>query len=488
MGNKSLKMQKNSNRLIAILILVIMASIGHTCKKADDNVYKYQLKFITEEFKPFNYTEDGNLTGLAPELLKNICSVLNIPENTEVLDWNNGYEQVQNDPNTVLFSTVLNSERRDLFKWAGPYASLDWLFYSASLKKVELSSLDDAKKVARIGVITDYSIEQYLVGKGFTNLVNCADNKDAFGKLLSGEIDLFPSDRITAEAALNLLGKSIYDVTDELTIRTDLVYFAFNKSIPDEVVADFQNAIDELKSNGILKSLYQKYMQSPDAPGILQLYTEQYPPLTFLNSFGEITGFGTDIVREIMKRNGTFYDIKLSLWSNGYEMALNNPNFCLFTMDRTDLRKDLFKWVGPIGTNTTYFYTRAGSGITITSLDDAKKLESVGTVNSWFSDQHLRSLGFTNLVSDGSPAVMTKMLVSGEIDAFVCTSVTFPEILKDAGYQYSMVSPAFALMSSDYYIAFSNNTPDSVVKQWQDALDATKKDGTYQAIYSKWLK
>jgi polar amino acid transport system substrate-binding protein len=351
-----------------------------------------------------------------------------------------------------------------------------------------LSSLDDAKKVSRIGVLKDYAIEQYLVSNKFTNLVYCSDNKDAFNKLLKGEIDLFPSDKISAEAALGSLGKTIYDVNGELTIRTDLVYFAFNKAIPDAVVADFQKVIDGLKNNGVLKSLYQKYMQATDAPGIIQVYTEQYPPLTYRNNSGEITGFGTDLVREIMKRNGTFYDIKLSLWSNGYELALNNPNFCLFTMDRTDIRKDLFKWVGPIGTNTTYFYTLAGSGITIGSVEDAKKLKSIGTVSSWFSDQHLRSQGFSNLISDGYPAVMAEKLVSGKINAFVCTSVTFPEILKNLGYPYSKVNPSYALMSSDYYITFSKSTPDALVKKWQDALDAAKKDGTYQAIYAKWLK
>jgi ABC-type amino acid transport substrate-binding protein len=481
-------MQRNKKHFAVVFLLFLMALMNSACHKNDVNTYRFEFKFVTEEYKPLNYTDGENITGLAPELLKKICTKLNIPFQTEVLDWQVGYSQLKNDANTVLYSTVLNTERRDLFKWAGPYASVDWLFFSASLKRVELSSLEDAKKVIRIGVIKDYAIEQYLLGKGFSNLVHCTDNKDAFSKLLKGEIDLFPADRITAEAALNTLGKSIYDVTGELTIRTDLVYFAFNKAVPDDVVADFQGAIDEMKSNGVLKSLYQKYMQSPDAPGILQVYTEQYPPLTFLNNFGEITGFGTDIVREIMKRNGTFYDIKLSLWSNGYEMALNNPNFCLFTMDRTNLRTELFNWVGPIGTNTTYFYTRAGSGITISSIEDAKKLELVGTVNSWFSDQYLRSLGFSNLVSDGSPSVMTGKLINGEIDAFVCTGVTFPDILKSAGYTYNMVNPAFALMSSDYYIAFSKNTSQTIVKQWQDALEAMKKDGTYQAIYSKWLK
>jgi ABC-type amino acid transport substrate-binding protein len=458
------------------------------CQKKSDEAYRFQFQFLTENYKPLNYIENTTVTGLAPDLLKEICKQLNIPFEVQVLPWDEAYNLAQNTGNAVLFSTILNAERKDLFKWAGPIASYDWLFYTSSPSQITLNSLDDAKKIGKIGVINDYAIEQYLVQKGFTNLVSCTDNVDAFDKLLKGEIDLLPSDKITAEAALKTLNKSIYTVTAISTIKTDLVYFAFNKQVPDDVVADFQTEIDRLKTNGTLRTLSQKYLNTSDVPAVLQIYTEQYPPISFRNNLGEITGFGSDIVNEIMKRNHIFVDITLSSWSNGYELALNNPNFCLFTMDRTALRENLFQWVGPIGTNTTWFYTKAGSGITITSVEDARNLNAVGTVSSWFSDQHLRDIGFTNLISDSDPNVMTEKLMDGEIDAFVCTDVTFPTILKGLGYQYSEVLRTCSLMSSDYYIAFSKNTPVSRINQWQTTLDSMKMDGTYEVLFQKWMQ
>ena len=156
-------------------------------------------------------------------------------------------------------------------------------------------------------------------------------------------------------------------------------------------------------------------------------------------------------------------------------------------MDRTNQRENLFQWVGPIGSNVTYFYVRAGSGITIKSIDEARALGSVGTVSSWFSDQHLRGLGFTNLVTASDPELMTRKLMNGEIDAFVCTNITFPSILRSMNYQYNQVEPAYQLMSSDFYIAFSKNTPTATVLKWQQALDAAKQDGTYDAISGKWF-
>lgn len=475
--------------IVQVSLLVFTLILLFTrCDKKTHESYRFKFQFITENYAPLNYMEGNDLIGLGPDILRSVCENLNIPFEVSVLPWNEGYSLVQSADNGVLFCTILNSNRKDVFKWAGPVASLDWWFYSASGSTISLSTLDEARKIGKIGVLKDYSIEQYLVQQGFTNLVYCTDNVDAFNKLLKGDIDLFPSDKITAEAAMKSIGKSIYLINPVLTIRTDLVYFAFNKNIPDDVVTDFQNQIDALKANGTLKALSEKYLNTSDFPGTLQIYTEQYPPLTFRNNSGVITGFGTDIVSEIMKRNRIFTDIRLSSWSNGYELALNNPNVCLFTMDRTPIRENLFQWVGPIGTNTTWIYTKTGSGVRISSLEDARKLTSIGTVSSWFSTQYLLSLGFTNLVQNGDPDVLAKKLMIGEIDAFVCSGVTFPDILTAAGYHYSQAFPSFRLMSSDYYIAFSLKTPQAIVNQWQTTFEALKSDGTYEAISQRWLK
>jgi len=468
---------------------LLLLAIIVTFFSCDDviNEEQTELKFITEEYAPFNYSEDEIASGFSTDLLQEICAEMDLDFNIEFSSWEEAYNTALTTDNAVLFSTALNSQRRDLFKWAGPIASLDWNFYAASGSSLELSDVDDAKDVGNIGVIADYAMEEYLVEEGFTNLSYCTDLNDAFTKLLNGEINLFASDIFTTTKTLELMGESEYAVKNLLTIKTELLYFAFNKAISDDVISEFQSVIDACKDNGTLRNLSEEYLNTSEYPGKLQLYTESYEPLTYANSYGEITGYGTDIVKEIMQRNDIYESIKLSSWDNGYQLALNNPNFCLFTMDRTELREDLFQWVGPIGTNTTYFYTKAGSGITISSLDEAKALNAVGTINSWFSGQYLSELGFTNLVYESDPADMVQRLMNGEVDAFVCTDVTFPDILSSCGYSYSQTSPEFELMASDFYVAFSNNTSASTVELWQNTLDDMKDDGTYSTILSKWF-
>jgi ABC-type amino acid transport substrate-binding protein len=468
--------------LVVLMVLMIVS-----CSKEEGKWKNTHLRFISEEYNPFNYTENSKAAGLAPELLKQLCSQLDMDCEIEFLPWAEGYNAALTTDNTVLFSTTLNSVRKDKFKWVGPFATIDWNFYASNRTINQLNSLSDAKNVGKIGVIADYAIEEYLVGEGFTNLVYCENVNDAITKLLNGEIDLFPSDKYTTESTLESMGKSTYSLLSQLTIKTDMIYFAFNKNISDDLISDFQDAFNRTKKNGLLKELTQKYLHSSTYPDIVQIYTEPYPPLTFRSENGEIQGYGTDIVNEIMKRNNICYDIHLSSWSNGYQMALVNPNFCLFTMDKTDIRENLFKWVGPIGTNTTWIYVKEGSGIVVKSIEDAKNLPSIGVVNSWFSTQYLEQLGFNNLLFDSDPEALAEKLIKGEISAFICSDVTFPDILAQAGYTCNLVSKSYSLMSSDFYIAFSTETSTSIVNQWQSTLDAIKQDGTYTAIHQKWF-
>ena len=481
-------MKKNLLSLAALQLLLIVLVISCDKSESDDIEYHHDLVFFTENYAPFNFKENDAVTGFAPELLNEIGKELKFSPDITLLSWNEAVSMLDDTPNGALFSMVLNSERKDRYKWAGPFAALEFNFYKASTNALTLSSIEDAKNVDAVGVVEGYSITIYLESLGFSNLVYVNSQQDGFDRLLDGEIDLFPSDRLSAQSALQASGNLYYNVKNIFPIKTELLYFAFNKEVPDEVVSDFQASINRLKQSGFITQLSQKYLNTTDVPGVIQIYTENYPPLTFINDFGEITGFGTDIVREIMQRNNIYEQIKLTTWSNAYNMALHNPNFCLFTMDRTEIRDTLFQWVGPIGTNDTHFYVRADSDISINSIEDAMELNAVGTVSSWFSDQYLRDLGFTNLVSDGDPGTIVEWLMSGEVDAFVCSAITISDILQANDYTFQDVrEEPFVLISSDFYISFSKNTPESTINLWQETFEIMQANGTYDAIYERWL-
>jgi ABC-type amino acid transport substrate-binding protein len=223
-----------------------------------------------------------------------------------------------------------------------------------------------------------------------------------------------------------------------------------------------------------------------NGPSALTMLTEEYPPVTFMKD-GKVTGFVTDVVREIIARQGIPDNIRLTSWDEAYNTALNKPNVVLFSTERTEKREKLFQWVGPVGKNSAIFYAKKGSGIRINSLEDARKIAAIATTTDWFTEQFLKSKGFTNLVSSPLPVTNVKQLMNGEVQISIFTDITIPEIVKNAGYGMADLEPVFTVSNTYFYIAVSPGTPVEVVKKWQSVLDGLKADGTFEKIYRRYL-
>ena len=104
----------------------------------------------------------------------------------------------------------------------------------------------------------------------------------------------------------------------------------------------------------------------------LTILTENLPPLNYVDN-GTLVGPSVEIVREIQKRVGSQEQIQVYPWARAYKMALEKENVILFGMTYTDVRKNKFKWVGPLATKRDILVAKKGSGIKIKDLEDAKK-------------------------------------------------------------------------------------------------------------------
>ncbi len=344
----------------------------------------------------------------------------------------------------------------------------------------------DAKKLSKIVVVKDDYTDQLLRKEGFSNLESVATEEIAIRKLLNGDAQMFPCNNITMSALLKQVNATKGEVESVLNLSTNMIYITFSKGTSPELIALWQKTLDEMKAEGAFGQIYAKWLPAEMPPGIIQMMTEEYPPVTFMKD-GKISGFVTDMVREISARQGIQDNIRLTSWDEAYKVALSNPNVVLFSAERTDEREKLFQWVGPVGKNRAIFYAKKGSGIRINSFDEARKAAAIATTANWFTEQDLKSRGFTNLVSAPLPTDNVRMLMQGEVKLSVFTDITVGEIVKNAGYNMDDLEPVFTVSSTYFYIAMSLGTPPEVVKKWQSVLDELKEDGTFEKIYRSYI-
>jgi polar amino acid transport system substrate-binding protein len=218
----------------------------------------------------------------------------------------------------------------------------------------------------------------------------------------------------------------------------------------------------------------------------LQLLTEENPPLNFSQN-GQAKGLSIDVVQEIQRRVGNPDTIEVQPWTRAYRTASTVPNVALFGTARTTAREELFQWVGPVATAVASLYSRRGAGLHIATLEEAKAVSRILVVRDFYTHQLLQKLGFTNLELVSKPETMVKMAVNGRAPLMFVGNLTLPDLLERADAKPGDVERVFTVTSIQTYIAFSLGTPREVVASWQTALDNMKRDGSYAAIYSKWL-
>jgi polar amino acid transport system substrate-binding protein len=468
--------------LAALLLLV-----GYTTAiPAADTDTAGGLRILTADNPPLNFRRDGEITGLATDVVRELIKRTDSRADIEMTTWPDGYRALSSQANVALFSTVMTADRKGLFQWVGPLLTLDTNLYALKGSGIKIVNLDQARIAGKIATVAKYYSEQMLAAEDFTNTVSYPDRATGLRQLLDGKVQLMAASNTEMPAALENAGASADDVQSAFTLSTDLVYIAFSKGTPRALVDHWQDELDAMKRDGTFARIYARWFPAEVPPGIFQLVTEEYPPVTFLKD-GKPSGLVTDMVREIAARQGIADNIRLTSWKNAYNMALLYPKVVLFSAERTPERENLFQWVGPVGKNSAILYARKGSGIRISRLDEARKVAAIGTTTNWFTEQHLKREGFSNLLSSPDPRVNVRQLMDGEVQLSIFTDITIPEIVREAGYSMADLEPLFTVGRTYFYIALSRDTPAEVVEAWQSTLDRLKQDGTFEKIYRSYL-
>jgi polar amino acid transport system substrate-binding protein len=217
----------------------------------------------------------------------------------------------------------------------------------------------------------------------------------------------------------------------------------------------------------------------------LTILTENLPPLNYVEN-GILVGPSVEIVQEIQKRVYSVESIQVYPWARAYKMALENENVILFGMTYTKDRQDKFKWVGPLASKRDILVARKSSGFRIDNLEDAKKVNRIGTLRDDTREILLKNHGFSNLESVSDEQLNAKKLAIGRIDLWAYKIPGLKTVCDLVGVDATEFEEVFNLRETKLMIAFSKKTSDAIVQQWKEAFDDISADGTILKIKKKW--
>jgi len=217
------------------------------------------LRILTEDLPPLNYVKNGALVGPSVEMVQEIQRRIGSTEEIQVYPWARAYQIAQKEENVVLFGMSHTPSRENKFKWVGPLATKRDIFVARKGSNLVINSLEDAKKVRRIGVLRDDTKEEFLEMHGFSNLERVSDERKNAQKLMLGRIDLWVFKKPGLKTVCELAGVDFDAVEEVFNLRETRVDIAFSLNTADAVVEQWRTAFADMLADGTVEAIRKKW-------------------------------------------------------------------------------------------------------------------------------------------------------------------------------------------------------------------------------------
>jgi len=256
--------------LLAITLVTVGCSTAGNVSEEPDNITasetkevidkdKNEIVIITEDYAPLNYIKDDKVVGSSVDIVRTIKARLNLDSEILVQPWKRGYESLENNINTCLFSTVRTEEREDQFKWVGPLTEIRFSLYAKKSNEIVINQFEDAKEYS-IGSQEDGWAEPLLIENDFPNVDYVSKPSQNITKLDADRIDLWIASNVTFANLVNETPSiDINEFEEVYVISISELYIAFNKETADEIVNSWQTTLDELYDEGIVEDILNEY-------------------------------------------------------------------------------------------------------------------------------------------------------------------------------------------------------------------------------------
>jgi polar amino acid transport system substrate-binding protein len=216
----------------------------------------------------------------------------------------------------------------------------------------------------------------------------------------------------------------------------------------------------------------------------LNLVTEDYPPYNFLAPDGnEVRGIVADKVREIMRRTGKDFSIKIYPWQRALQMARTEANTCVFATARLPEREAELKWIGPVIKNHWVMLARADDTRKPKSLDDIKGAV-IGSYRGTSMVGFLTEKGFQVDLAP-SHTENPRKLLAGRFDFWAASEANSLALIKAQGYEGQIV-PLFSFRDTELFLACNLSVDDKQIARMNLAVKQMEQDGSMQRIERKY--
>lgn len=247
----------------------------------------------------------------------------------------------------------------------------------------------------------------------------------------------------------------------------------------------------------LLASLFSNaYAAEEKAEFRTQFLTHNLKESVFTDFSGQVRGiehagrraFNLELVRSMANgRNIVFKPVEVP-FVRGVELVKGGPHYAIFNISRNSAREALFKWVGPLQSDTVQFFQNMQFQQQLNDYREFTTSVKVCVLRGSRHERILKAETSAVLVLTNSYNSCFRMLAEGRVDLTPVSLHEVDNVFRSSGVSdKTVIKSPIILYKSQGFIAFSQQTPDSEINLWQQILDQLKASGEYDRLKAKYL-
>lgn len=224
-------------------------------------------------------------------------------------------------------------------------------------------------------------------------------------------------------------------------------------------------------------------LENIKSEGKLVIGTEgTYPPFTFHDDSGELTGFDVEIAKEVANRLGVEAEFNETQWDAMFA-GLDAKRFDMIAnqVGINDEREAKYSFSSPYISSAAVLITREDSDVK--SFEDIKGLKSAQSLTSNYAET-AKSYGAELVSVDGFNQAI-ELLNAKRVDVTINDKLSFLDYKKQKPNTNAVIADTAEDVAQSGLMFRQGN--DSLVEAVNDALEDMIDDGTYKTISEKWF-
>ncbi len=235
--------------------LILMVGLLWSCSIFAQTAQSIFLRIYTEEYAPWNFTHQGEVTGLNTELIQQLLDKLGFRGRFEIVPWGRAQLFTQTQADSCFFSAVRTAEREALYQWVGPLSREYVQLFSTDPAHPKFNQFADAAAL-RIGGQTADAFTDYGISQGL-NIQRIAEIPVNLSMLQLKRIDLWLAGSVGGPYIAAQKGIRIYPVVSSETAFE--LWMACSPALPSKVITQLNSALQLSKQDGTLDAIMQRY-------------------------------------------------------------------------------------------------------------------------------------------------------------------------------------------------------------------------------------